>query len=40
LAIWKAYIEFEAMQGRSDAAKQLCYRALGEIGTAKGNSRS
>jgi hypothetical protein len=35
LALWKAYIEFEAVQGDTAAAKRICYRAIAEIGTAK-----
>lgn len=35
-AVWMAYIEFETLQERPQAAKSLCYRAVTHVGTCKG----
>lgn len=34
--LWKLAIEFEALSGQTQAAKQLCYRALAAVGGVKG----
>lgn len=36
LSVWIAYVEFEVLQGRPQAAKSLCYRALAFVGACKG----
>ena len=35
-ALWMLYIDFELIQGRHEAAKQLCYRAVNTLGGCKG----
>ncbi|KIR70905.1 hypothetical protein I310_05317 [Cryptococcus deuterogattii CA1014] len=34
-ALWMLYIEFEALMGRHQTAKQLCYRAVSTLGGCK-----
>lgn len=35
IPLWMSYIEFMSVQGRGDAAKRLCYRAIAHLGGCK-----
>lgn len=36
IPLWVSYIEFMCVQGRGEAAKRLCYRAIAHLGGCKG----